>query len=184
MTSQVETLTEGSELEVVRHAGVPRRADQDGGRGRRHLRGGPERRVRLAGLPARLRRGGEPVQAARAARAGVAASLGARCGATRVDPRPSAAAVSVGDEGARHARPRRAAEGTRPRPGGRGQAVHRRGLGCKCCPIRTSRQVHIYAEGATIEESEQLKEPAHARGGRPRAGTGGRGAKLESRLQV
>ena len=129
VTSQVETLTRESELEVIRTPASLAELTKAAAEDEVDLRGCLERWLRLPGLPARLRRRREPVQAPGAARPGVAAPLRARCRAAGIDARPSPASVSVDDEGPGHARARRAAEGARARPRGRRQALHGRRLG-------------------------------------------------------
>ena len=162
---------------------LPGRADQDGGAGRRRVRRRAQRRLRVPRLPAGLRRCREPVQAARAARAGVSTALGARRRAAGVDPRPPPAPVSVGDEGARHARSRGAAQRPRARPGRRRQAVHRSRLGAGAARPRRADAAHL-RRGADGRGLRAARGGATGPGGgRPGAGTGGRGSKLESQLQ-
>ncbi len=111
------------------HPGRTGRADEDGIPGGRPLRRRGRRRLRLSGVPAGLRRGRQPLQAARAARARRPATLRARRRAARLEGRPPAARMSVGAQGARHARPDRTVEGTRTRPDRRDQGDRRPRLG-------------------------------------------------------
>ena len=127
-TSQVEEVV-GDKLDVIRTPATLVGPDGGGGRRRRHLRGRAGRGVRVPGLPARLRRERLALQAARAARARRAAALEARRRAAAADADPSPAAVSLGAERDRHARPQRALRRRQRRPARRDQDLRRARLG-------------------------------------------------------
>ena len=132
-----ETLTEGSELEVGRTPGslaeLTKTAAEDGVIFAGALSGGyvwpdfllPTTRWRAcASCSSCWRRSPAPP--------------GARCASYPIDS-VHRSCRSVGDEGARTRPPRRAAEGTRPSPGGRVKLFTDE-AGCRCSPSRTSRQ--------------------------------------------
>ena len=91
---------------------LARRAVPGGRRGRRDLRRSRRRRVHRPAFPTRRGRGRRAGLPARAALEGVSAPLGDRGRASLVACRAQSGPVSLGQEGARHARADRAAQGS------------------------------------------------------------------------
>ena len=127
-TSQVEEVV-GDRLEVIRTPATLAGLTPGGRRRGRRLRGRAGWRLRVPRLPARLRRERVALQAARAARAGRPAALEARRRAAAADADPPPAAVPVGAQGNRHARPQRALRRRERRSARRDQDLRRARLG-------------------------------------------------------
>ena len=143
VTSLVDQLVEGSDLEVIRTPATLADLTKAAAGDNVVFAGARRRRLRLPGVPARLRRRREPLQAARAPRAGPAAAVGARGRPAGLDARPPAAPLPVGAQGHGHAPAHRAVPRPRRRPARRDQGLRRARLGAGAARSGRAARPHL-----------------------------------------